>query len=521
MERLSFMDQALHKASTSGLSLMNMQGASVFDPKTSPFKVDAKILAEHIAERLQGETILRKRLVQDPLMLGDVWMVDDPEFDIWNHITFATLQPPGDLKSLTRHLGRFSVRGLDMNRPLWQFEIIDGLSGGRLAVAQKLSHATMDGIAASRVMQCVYDTSQKRPSRYKPRSWRADPLPTKSQLLVSAVRETADRFVVKSPRVAAKLLGLGARSMASAAARRLRGDHETNDQRAEVKMPKSHPSSLTGNISQDQRNIAFAVFKLDQLKALSSSLQCTLNDLCLLMVSEAMLAYFHGVGEKTDFDFVCAMPLSMRSSSTREFGNELSVAMVNLHTTISDLEARLRAIRTETTLAKDSLRGNNKIDLSIVSDLVSILPPLTLDVLFYTLKSVPWDKLPLPVSTVFTNVPGPAGDIYLAGMPVEAPIPIIPIVPPGAISIGGVSNGNNFSFGFHACGKLVKEDNMQFFVDGLESAYRRLIHRYRPVQPKARSKRKSKPKMTTKPKPKPRTRSGSARKKKPKAAIPK
>jgi hypothetical protein len=34
--------------------------------------------------------------------------------------------------------------------------------------------------------------------------------------------------------------------------------------------------------------------------------------------------------------------------------------------------------------------------------------------------------------------------------------------------------GNNFSFGFHACGRVVKQENMHFLTEGLDRAYREL-----------------------------------------------
>jgi hypothetical protein len=34
--------------------------------------------------------------------------------------------------------------------------------------------------------------------------------------------------------------------------------------------------------------------------------------------------------------------------------------------------------------------------------------------------------------------------------------------------------GNMFSFGFHACGDIVKEENMHFLIDGLTHAYQEL-----------------------------------------------
>ena len=136
MERLSFIDQLVHKISTSGLPPVNMQGAMIIDPNKSPFEVNAMIIAEHIVARLSKFPLLRKKLVQDPLKVGDLRMVDDEDFDPWNHVTFATLPTPGDKRALERHMGKFSAQNLDNDLPLWQFEIIEGLEGGKIAIIQ-------------------------------------------------------------------------------------------------------------------------------------------------------------------------------------------------------------------------------------------------------------------------------------------------------------------------------------------------------------------------------------------------
>jgi len=89
-------------------------------------------------------------------------------------------------------------------------------------------------------------------------------------------------------------------------------------------------------------------------------------------------------------------------------------------------------------------------------------------------KTQPWDKVPVMINAVVTNVPGPPGEMYLTGMPIEYQIPMIPVYHKGALSIGVNSMGNNFSFGFHGCGKIVKQENMHFLLEGLDRAFQEL-----------------------------------------------
>ncbi len=489
MERLSLIDQALYKVTTSGLPSLNMQGAMIFDPKHAPARVTAKTLAEHLAARLDGVAILRKKLVQDPLRLGDLRLVDDAGFDVWNHIGCAALPAPGDLPALRRHLGRFSAQGLDLDRPLWRFEIIDGLRDGRLAVAMKLSHATMDGMAAMRVLQCIFDDRPRRPGRYKPVAWSPEPEPTRLQLLGSAARENIERIGFQLPRLAGKLIGIGARSAFSATARRL-GTPGKADDAPQGPTLEVRSTSLNGTISTDRRHLAFATFELDALKALCRAMDCKLNDLCMLFASEALRTYFEGIGESIDFDLVIAMPLDMRKTGDKEFGNALSLSRINLHNTIPTLPDRLRAIRADTSRVKAEMRGEAATDGLPFSELTAALSPLALDVLGYALHTLqPWDRLPVYANCVFSNVRGPSEQVYVAGMPLDAQIPMIPVFPPGALTIGGASIANGFTIGFHACGKVVREENMQLLVDGVEMAYRELARELHATRSRARRKR--------------------------------
>lgn len=503
MERLSFFDQVAHKISTSGLPDLNMQGAMILDPAKSPFKIDARIIAEHIAARLSEFPILRKKLVQDPLRIGDVRMIDDPNFDIWDHITFATLPAPGDQECLHAHLAQFSAQSLDFSRPLWRFEIIEGLEDGKIALVQKLSHATMDGMAAFKIMQNLFDREPVPPAKLGNNVWKADPEPGRLKLLAGAIRENVERVGVRTPRT----LWYLSREIGKGAIKRV-GDRFTDNDSAEEKTaeksakkpgPKARPTSLNGTISADQRALAFASFEVDELKTVSKALDCKLNDLCLAMASEALANYFSGIGEKVDFDLVFVMPISTRVASDKEHGNALALAMINAHNTIKSIPMRLQAIVGDTAEAKSN-QTSKQASKKNAPDVTGMLSPLLIDWATLVLNKIqPWSMLPSPINAVMTNVPGPPWTFYFAGMPIEYQIPIIPVFHKGALAIGATSMGNHFSFGFHACGKVVKQENMHFLVDGLNNAFEVLSKAARDkVKKSARSTAKKPAKKTTK-----------------------
>lgn len=477
MERLSFLDQLLHKVSIHGTSQVNMQGAMIIDPAKGKQKITAMALAEHVAARLSDLKLLRKKLVQDRFKLGDIKLIDDPAFDMWNHITFSTLPTPGDHGALIKRLGQFSAEPLDLTRPLWRFEIIEGLEGGKFAVAQKFSHATMDGMAAMRLMQRLFDTEPKKIDKYVPDEWQVDPEPTELNLFKAALSENTDRMVARVPKVSLKA-SLSAVGAAVAMIQKKLYEEGTPGatQTSAAKPPRT---SINQAISLDKRNIAYVAYEVDKLKAIGKTLGYTLNDLCLAMTAEAMDSYFEGIGEELDGDLLFIMPVSTRDTGHKkgEGGNLLRIATVNTHTTIQSLSKRLEAIHKQTGDAKEkriaAAQDGNGVSFD---EATAALSPLVADGIGMLLMNLilPKNLIQLPANAVMTNVPGPRESLYFAGMPVERSIPIVPVAQGAALSIGVTSMGDSITIGFHACGKCVRKTDMHLLTEGLDRAYAEL-----------------------------------------------
>lgn len=503
MERLSLLDQLFHKISKSDIPSLNMQGAMVLDPARGINTVSAIALAEHIAARLGDLPILRKKLVQDPLHIGDLRAVEDPHFDIREHITLRTLPSPGDAAALSRAIGEFSAEDLDPDKPLWRFEIIDGLADGKFAIAQKISHATMDGTAAVKVFQCLLDPAPLPLDRRGKSIPQPEPEPSGLQLLGAALRDNVNRLTVQVPRAALQISGTVARSARETLKRNTaRGKQAGEVSAKKAPLFKAPRTSLNGGISRDKRNVAYANYDLAELKSLGKSLGCTLNDLCLTLVSESLVTYFNGIGEDIEGDLVIAMPLSTRGAGQREHGNELRVSLISASNTVAPLPARLRAIQAQTGEAK-SERAQSTREHPAGGDnpVMQAISPLLLDA-GLTLLSLTklWDRLPPAMNTIMSNVPGPPGSLYFAGMPLECSIPMIPFTHGGALAIGATSTGNIFSFGFHACGERVLHENMHYFIDGLERARGELsAHVAKSGNAKSREAQKAKARGTAAP----------------------
>ena len=88
---------------------------------------------------------LRRRVMPAPGNLGNPTWVDDPSFDIRYHVRRISLSEPGDMRQLLDLVTLLVADPFDRSRPLWHFIVVDGLTGGRSALVQKLHHTVTDG----------------------------------------------------------------------------------------------------------------------------------------------------------------------------------------------------------------------------------------------------------------------------------------------------------------------------------------------------------------------------------------
>ncbi len=469
MEKLGLLDQLFYKLDEAGLAPLVMQGAYVFDPSTAPQPLDGDLLAGHVAARLQKIPLLRQKVVRDPLGIGALRLVDDPEFHLANHVTRATLPSPGDGDAFAAYLERFSVERLDMNRPLWRFEIVDGLAGGKLAMAAKLHHCVLNGVGAVRTLGSLYDLEPRPPERLP----RAHPPrvsePSGLGLLARALGDSASRLVA-GPRFLRRNAGAILRGLGEALQDRVRADPKAAEALTVSK------TSLNVKASPQRRAVAWRVFELAEFKALSRALGCKINDLAMLLCSVGLEHYFRGIGEELASDLVAMMPLNIRGEKDGTTGNAVAASTVGLHTSVPGLIDRLRMIQQDAQATKDRMRpeGKSPIDFNEVQELFS---PVILDLLAAVASRLSaWDVAIdriLMANVTISNVPGPRGDLYMGGARVEYGIPMIPMADIMTLSWGITSTGGTLTIGLHACGEAVADKHL--LIEGIDKAYAELL----------------------------------------------
>jgi diacylglycerol O-acyltransferase / wax synthase len=423
-------------------------------------------LVRHVEKRLLLVPRFRQRIVRIPLGIENPVWGDDPQFDARRHVRHVSVPRPGRLDQLRDIVGRVMSEPLDMERPLWQLYLVEGLSG-RHAYISKTHHALVDGVAAVDVGTILLDTS-KRGTRMKTaeKPWDPDE-PSPTMLLTQAASER----VRKPLRAAGRAARTAVTTPAQTAARVLRtAEAFTNLASGGPRVPRS---SLNVRIGRDRR-IAWARTDLDRLKRARAIAEgSTVNDVVLSVAAGALRRYLEGRGDRVPAYLVALVPVSIRRPDEKgELGNRISTIMVRLPLAEPDPRKRIEQLRDETRRLKES---DNARAASLLIEATGWAPPTINRLLSRGMAR------PLVFNLVVSNVPGPQQPLYLLGRRIKEIYPFVPLSPQNhALSIGMLSYDGRIYFG------LAGDRDVLPDLDDLATALREAL-REQPV-PRAKAK---------------------------------
>lgn len=100
---------------------------------------------------------LRQHVIDPLAQMGTPHWEIDHEFDIDWHVRRINAPGDGSLTDLLHWVVLFLEDPYDRTRPLWQFIVVDGVEGGRGALAMKLHHVIADGHGFVQVARAFTD----------------------------------------------------------------------------------------------------------------------------------------------------------------------------------------------------------------------------------------------------------------------------------------------------------------------------------------------------------------------------
>ncbi|MEU7750089.1 wax ester/triacylglycerol synthase domain-containing protein [Nonomuraea sp. NPDC049158] len=207
---------------------------------------------------------------QVPFDLGSPVWVDDPAFDLTYHVRRVALAPPGDDPVLHERIGDIMSQRLDRARPLWEYWVIEGLSGGRWALLSKVHPRMADGVSGTHPNQVIFDKSPAGGVEPPQEVWTPDPEPSTLILAAGALRD-----LLLNPVEQARMIGRA--TAAPCAIIRRVADTARGLIALTGALWPANASTLTGPIS-GYRRYAVARASLTDVKKIAHRADATLND---------------------------------------------------------------------------------------------------------------------------------------------------------------------------------------------------------------------------------------------------
>jgi diacylglycerol O-acyltransferase len=462
MERLRGIDAGYLYMETPTVHMHTLKVA-LLDPSTVPGGYSFDRFKEELSKRLHLLPPFRRRLVDIPFGLHHPVWIEDPDFDIDNHVHHSRVSAPGGSRQMDEAIGVIAGRQLDRRRPLWEVHLLEGLADGSIAFVTKIHHTAADGVAAAAMLANVMSTSADEGDPPPPITpWEPEPVPSPWRLVADAVLAWFGD-IHRLPGLLARTLG-GTRAVA-----RHRREAEVVPPRPIVDVANaSFNAALTPN-----RTFATVSLSLDDLKRVKRAFGVTLNDVVLAVVSGSLRHYLEGRGEPVDRPLVAGVPVSTDrpEDAPRLSGNKVSNMFTSLRDDIDDPVERLRAISAVTKSAKVV---QNLLGVEMMEDWVEYTPPRPFAFFLRQYSRFRLaDRHRPPMNLVVSNVPGPRTPFFVTGARLLAIYSVGPILDGIGLNITVWSYLDRMNFAAIACPEAVPD--LHAVTDGLASALAELV----------------------------------------------
>lgn len=488
MQQLSGLDAAFLYLETANVP-MHIGSLAIYDPSTAPGgKVGFKDILRYFEQRLHKARAFRQRVVRVPLGADHPYWIEDPDFDLEFHLRHIALPKPGDWRQLCIQTARLHARPLDLQRPLWEAWVIEGLDNvagvpaGSFALMTKFHHAAVDGVSAAKIAAAFHDLTPDAVAAGADTSWRPEHHPAGVTLLARALLSK-----VRAP------LDLGALVVRNAPAVARLGAGLVSGQ---LKMNADVPRTRFNGAVSPHRVFDGRNFSLDEVRAIKNAVEgATINDVMVSVCGGALRAYLQSKKELPSRSLIAMAPVSARTQAkSGAAGNMVSTLRLPVRSDIADPLARLEAVREESINAKKVVGA---MGATLAAEAAQFLPSMSSGILAQAYGR--WglsERLPLLFNTVITNVPGVQVPLYSMGSKMVANFGLGPVIHGLGLFQPVISYNGQISVSAISCREMMPDPG--FYCDCLEesfSALRAVTIKSQRKRAKRKVRKKAKPRL--------------------------
>ncbi len=390
-------------------------------------------IRDHIEGRLHRAPRYRQRLAEVPLGLGDPVWVDDPAFDISQHVLRVG---HGDFGRLVDEV---MSAPLHHDRALWELWIAN-LDDGGVAVVGKAHHCLVDGLAAVELMALLLDaTPVPAADGDDGGGWLPRSVPNAVTMVGDAVSHQLD----KALSLARLPLGVlrDPRTLRDVPAQAWRVAQAV----VHTAQPLAPRSSLNGAMTS-MRHVARVSRPFEDLRVIKRRFGTTVNDI-LLSASAGALRGLHAERDEAPHDVKAMVPVSVQAPD-EQWGNRIAFLFLELPCGEADPVWRLREIHVA---MRERKREGEPEGADAVLNALAYAPRAVRRLASKALAS------PRLSNLTISNIPGPNVPLYLMGCEVQRAYPIVPLTAGHGISIGMTTIHERACFGIYAQAELAAD----------------------------------------------------------------
>ena len=371
------------------------------------------------------------RMYRAPGLQGMPRLETAARIDLDAHCHRHTLPAPGSNKQLLEFVCRLHEKRLDRARPPWEFHVIDGLQGGRIALYGKVHHGIIDGRGFVEV--CTRWFNADAADKDARAMWEGLPQRRSQAAPVAAAGRTksglqaATQAAVQATKAVASLYAaLSRQALASAGLK------------AGMPLPFfGTPSDLGGKPSV-QRILAYCCLPLQDVKAYGKAHDASVNDVLLTLLDMALNRYLDAKGRSGKArPLVADMPVALTGGGG---GNAIAILQFPLGAAVASPLERMAQIKQRTAEVKDHVKRTDATALITYTAAVHGIPAL--------LETLGVRKAPTLANAVISNPFGLAQRCYLAGAELEMILPVSVLAPGQSLNITAVTYAEHFQIAF-------------------------------------------------------------------------
>ena len=319
---------------------------------------------QHFEERIHLVPAYRRKLAQVPFSLGHPKWVDDPDFDLANHVLRHDMPAGTAFEEALDAATTLNEPLLDRSKPLWGVYVISGVPD-RTLILQMTHHAMIDGASGIDLTTILYDfEADPKPVQPPAEPWSPAQPPTGAELLSEAIAETMSGF-----------REMNLREMLPSGDQQRRLARQAMQVFANFFTRPAITAPFNASLVGPKRKARYLKKSFGEIREIRRALGGTINDVVLAVVSEAVARYLRDLDEPIDGQHLRIMcPVNVRTEDQQgALGNQVSAIFPMLPAWPMPSLQRLGAVCAETDRIKTQQEAQA---LTLMSEGASNVPRL-------------------------------------------------------------------------------------------------------------------------------------------------